>query len=92
VYCLEECDNPDVLSLLADGKRLNEAKAEWNDEEKRTELLVPGFRPVFRTEEALYQNTSDALALSPVTLRLIPYRDFANREDADMTVWIPIRS
>lgn len=91
VYCMEECDNPEVLSLVADRTRLSEAAAEWNEKEQRTELLVPGFRPVFRTEDALYENASDQLAYAPTTLRLIPFRDAANREDADMTVWIPVR-
>ncbi len=89
VYCLEECDNPEPLTLFADSKRLSEAVPVWNELEQRTELLVSGLRPKV-PENALYVPTA-ALSFQPVTLRLIPYRDFANRGDADMTVWIPCR-
>ncbi|MBR5739317.1 MAG: hypothetical protein IKY02_04940, partial [Lachnospiraceae bacterium] len=89
VYCLEECDNPEPLTLFADSKRLSEAVPVWNELEQRTELLVPGLRPKV-PEKALYVPAA-ALSFQPVTLRLIPYRDFANRGDADMTVWIPCR-
>ncbi|MBR4768711.1 MAG: hypothetical protein IK088_07025, partial [Lachnospiraceae bacterium] len=89
VYCLEECDNPDVLSLLIDRSLFPESTAVWNESEERTEILVPGFRPEFSHEEKLYGGVEE-ITYEPVTLRFIPYRDFANRSDADMAVWIGI--
>lgn len=89
VYCMEACDNPDVLSLLADESRFDEIRTERNEAEDRTELLVPGLHPRYPADHTLYGSFMTEAAYEPVMLRLIPYRDFANREDADMTIWIP---
>lgn len=89
VYCLEECDNPDVLSLFIDRSRFSEARAEWNEKEEWMEILVPGKRPAVLPGTGLY-GSFEAARFEEVVLRFIPYRDFANRDDADMTVWVNV--
>ena len=58
------------------------------EKDGKTAILVAnGF--VESEFDGLYADAEDCL--EPVTLRLRPYRDFANRGETDMLVWIPAK-
>ena len=85
VYCIESVDNGEHirnLKLNLDGELCVEGAGEF----LAPALTAEGVRAVYSAEE-LYSDRRPAL--TPVSVRLIPYYAFANRGAAEMRVFIP---
>ena len=91
VYCMEECDNLGPLWLDAVPEDVK-AQAEYEDNLLGgvVEVKVPGDRLVAKNdgEEALYRSDSEPYSRKPVTLTLVPYYAWCNRDEGQMQVWI----
>lgn len=90
IYCAEGVDHDgDVHTLCFDRMAVNTAKI-VSDESLRTEVItMEGWRRVDCETEALYAPLLERY--QPVTLRMIPYHLFANREKCDMLVYLSYR-
>ncbi len=90
IYCAEGVDHDgDVHTLCFDRMAVNTAKI-VSDEALRTEVItMEGWRRVDTETEALYAPLLEHYR--PVTLRMIPYHLFANREKCDMLVYLSYR-
>lgn len=85
VYCAEEADNPGLHSLILD--KNTDFTQEYSKDWHCTVLKAKAFR--LSGTPALYSVWEESCA--PAELTLIPYYAFANREQTDMTVWLPIK-
>lgn len=90
IYCAEGIDHDgDVHTLCFDRMAVNTAKIS-NDDVLRTEVItMEGWRRVDTEPDALYAPLLECY--QPVTLRMIPYHLFANREKCDMLVYLSYR-
>jgi len=97
VYCMEKLDQPDSASLddfsLALNQRTErqiEAAYDSNTLDGVVLLHAPGIHAP--GDSALNQALYHAAAVAPakrVSLKLVPYYTFANRDSSAMQVWIP---
>ena len=90
IYCAEGVDHDgDVHTLCFDRMAVNTAKI-MRDEELKTEVVtMEGWRRVDTESNVLYAPLLERY--QPVTLRMIPYHLFANREKCDMLVYLSYR-
>ena len=91
VFCAEESDNPRPLwnyRIRHDDAAKVEA-AYHADELNGVEVLtVPAFKRAEDNADApLYQDAAEILPDLPVTMKMIPYYAWANREIGQMQVW-----
>ena len=84
VYCCEECDNGKNLRALRIPESLDYKFAN-NDELGTRDIIIKGERASVDFA-GLYGYTKN---YENAEIRLIPYYAFANRDDCDMTVWLP---
>ena len=90
IYCAEGIDHDgDVHTLCFDRMAVNTAKI-VSDESLNTKVItMEGWRRVDTEPDALYAPLLERY--QPVTLRMIPYHLFANREKCDMLVYLSYR-
>ena len=91
VYCAEEADNPRPLwNYKIRHMDATSATAKYRaDELNGVEVLtVPAFKRAEDNENApLYADATDVTTDLPVTMKMIPYYAWANREISQMQVW-----
>lgn len=84
VYCAESVDNGEDLHALTIGPDFS-ASVSYREEYGMNVLEVSGRRRK-NVSERLYARAEEAS--EPVSIRMIPYRCFANRGESDMLVWL----
>lgn len=91
VYCAEECDNPRPLwNYKIRHMDAALATAEWRPDllDGVMALTVPAFKRAEDIKDApLYADASTVTTDLPVTVKLVPYYAWANREVGQMQVW-----
>jgi uncharacterized protein len=89
VYCLEQCDNPDTLSVMLPRKARMTARFDRKLMGGMTVIEGPAVKA--RAEGwkgRLYATASDAKT-KPVRIKAVPYFAWDNRKPGAMTVWLP---
>ena len=90
IYCAEGIDHDgDVHTLCFDRMAVNTAKISHDDTLRTEVITMEGWRRVDTEPDALYAPLLECY--QPVTLRMIPYHLFANREKCDMLVYLSYR-
>lgn len=87
VYCLEAADNPVPLSALSlpGNARMTPVDMDWLPEGMRA-LKAPGYSTVVGNYDTLY---TDAVPVRvPQLLTFVPYSQWGNRGEGEMTVWV----
>jgi DUF1680 family protein len=85
VYCLEDIDTDYRISQIALSKNLN-ATIKYVEFFKANIMEVDAF--VQESFDGLYRPLKNEK--TPIRLMLVPYYAFANRGEADMTVWLKL--
>ena len=99
VYCLEELDQPEKVSLVNVALDLSNAPSESFQSQLQADLL--GGVVVLRHSGRAYENDTDTSALYSdysgaqtksrrIPLTFIPYYAWANRQATSMQVWTPL--
>ena len=99
VYCLEELDQPEGVSLVNVALDLSNAPSESFQSQLQADLL--GGVVVLRHSGRAYENDTDTSALYSdysgaqtksrrIPLTFIPYYAWANRQATSMQVWTPL--